>query len=235
MYLQPKLIFGCLILVLCFSCTEKLSTENKAEGVITYDVTFPFNQDDILVNVFPTEMIIEFDETHMHASLESRGGIIANEFIVDNATHELNQLLRSFNDRYAMHLDDQGVKNMLTIMPEMRLTPTDRTDTLAGYLCHITIAEFTTDSVPAIELWHTGELDIKNPNWWNQFFLCDQILLGYEVEQYGMRMKLRAKKVELKEVNDDNFNMPAGYESVDYEGMDGKIKALLEQYTSNDR
>ena len=128
-----------------------------------------------------------------------------------------------------MVLNETGVNDMVGSMPRMTITPTNETDSVAGYLCKKSIAIFNNDSVPPIELWHTDQIDIPNPNWCNQFYDCNEVLLGYEVEQYGMRMRLRARNVMPKEVPATRFDYPDGYESKDYLGMRAHMENLLGQ------
>jgi hypothetical protein len=224
------------IVILSFffvQCNEGEEKPDFNQGVITYDVTFPFNQDDILIHVFPTEMTMEFKEDKMHGKLKTLGSVVQTDFIVDNKAREFNQLLKAFEDRYVLSLDSRGVDEMLKTVPRMKLIPTEETDSLAGYLCKKTIATFTNDSVPAIELWHTDEIDIKTPNWCNQFFELDEVLLGYEVEEYGMRMRLRAREVKYEEISDKQFEIPANHSAVDLANMRSKIIELLETFMQN--
>lgn len=211
-------------------CKEAEESPNFDEGVIVYEVTFPFNQDDLLIHLFPGEMEMEFKQDKIHGRLKTVGNIVQTDFIVDNKSREFNQLLKAFEDRYVLSLDEKGVAGMLSTLPQMKLTPTEETDSLAGYLCRKTIAEFTNDSVPNIELWHTSEIDIDSPNWCNQFNALDEVLLGYEIEEYGMRMRLRATEVKYVEVKDENFGIPPDHKSVDLANMRAKIFELMETY-----
>jgi len=94
----------------------------------------------------------------------------------------------------------------------------------------MTIAEFVGDSVPSVELWHTSDINLNSPNWYNQYNKLEEVLLGYEMEQYGMRMKLRARTVIIESVADDVFSEPDGYNMVSVTEMDAQIRALMEEY-----
>lgn len=223
-------LLSLIILVFLTQCKEVEESSSFDEGVIVYEVTFPFNQDDLLIHLFPGEMMMEFKQDKIHGRLKTVGNIVQTDFIVDNKSREFSQLLKAFEDRYVLSLDEKGVAQMLETMPKMKLIPTEETDSLAGYLCRMTIAEFTTDSVPSIELWHTNEIDIESPNWCNQFNGLDEVLLGYEIEEYGMRMRLRAKEVKYIEVSDEQFAVPSDHNSVDLANMRAKIFELMETY-----
>jgi hypothetical protein len=222
-------LFGILLLS---SCSPNADEKKFSEGTIIYDVTFPFQQNDILVNLYPSEMIMDFKDDKVRMSMQSLGGLVATEFVVDNGTHEFSQILRALKERHFMSLDEAEVGEMVNSMPKMILTPTDETDSLAGYLCKKTIAIFDSDSVPPIELWHTDQIDLTNPNWCNQFYESKDVLLGYEIEQYGMRMRLRARSVMPADVPETRFVLPEGYAELDYLGMRAHVKDLLGQFQS---
>lgn len=212
------------------SCNDSTTQREFTEGVIEYEVSFPFDQDDMLINLYPQKMVMNFDNGQIQAELRSLGGIVTSRFYVDNNTQHFSQVLKSFDEKVAMHLDAGGVENMLSKMPTMVLDPTGEIDTVAGFACHKTIANFASDSVPPIVLYHTPDIKILEPNWWNQFNECSEVLLGYEVEQYGMRMRLLATHVRIEEVDDSVFDIPDGHEEVDWEGMQTKIEGLLDQF-----
>jgi hypothetical protein len=230
---MERRIYGVVIGILAIAmvgCDNSDKQCEFSEGVIEYEVSFPFDQDDMLINLYPKKMMMSFDNGQIMAELRSLGGIVTSQLYVDNNTERFSQVFKSFDEIVAMNLDATGVKDMLGNMPRMVLEPTVEKDSIAGFLCSKTIANFASDSVPAIALYHTSEIEIPNPNWWNQFNVCDEVLLGYEVEQYGMRMRLRATSVRVDDIDDSIFSVPEGYAVVDWMGMQEKIEGLLDQY-----
>lgn len=212
-----------LILVGCSSPEHSA----KNQGIITYDVSFPFNQNELLSYIYPEEMEVAFRDHEITGEIEAMGGIVANRFVVDNRGQIFDQFLKTNKGRFHMALDSVGMIEMLLASPQMKLMPTDRVDTLAGYACKLTIAEFKSDSVPPIELWHTAAIPVENPNWCNPYHGLDEFLLGYDVEYLGMRMRVRAREVDLTDVGDSRFELLNGYEEVDYAGMQDHVNELL--------
>ena len=227
-------IFAILGILFLASCSSNTEEAKFSEGTIIYDVTFPFQKDDILVNLYPSEMIMDFKDDQVRMSMQSLGGLVATEFVLNNGTREFSQILRALKERHIMNLDEGEVKEMVNSMPRMIMTPTNETDSLAGYLCKKTIAVFDSDSVPPIELWHTDQIDLNNPNWCNQFYDSKEVLLGYEIEQYGMRMRLRARSAMPTEVPDSRFDLPVDYTELDYLGMRNHVENLLGQFMSKE-
>lgn len=221
-------LFGFLLML--GSCLGETLGSSVDEGVIEYDVSFPYLENSVLKNVFPEEMVFHFKDGMVHGELKSLGGIVATEYIANGNDKELTQMLKAFKDRYAMILSEGDVNEMLKEMPGVTFERTAETDTIAGYLCTKTIANFTIDSVPPIVLYHTNEIDIDNPNWFTQFSAIDEVLLAYEVEQYGMRMKLRARNVRKEEVSDEKFLVPEQYKMIDRAEMEKHVDDMIKEF-----
>ena len=221
----PLLMLCFVFVVYCCGCG--LKSEKPVQGVIVYDVTFPYLKDKILLNVFPEEMIVSYKGDQTHGMLKSLGGIVASEFIANEKERSFCQLLKAFQDRYVMELSENEVKQFVSSLPAMTFEPTNETDSVAGFLCKKTIANFQLDSVPPVVLYHTTEIQLKNPNWYSQYQEIDGVLLGYEVEQYGMRMKLTAKSVEIAEVKDELFEVSPKYQRINSQEMKQVIDSLI--------
>ena len=227
-------LFFLLLSFVLFSSRCNLDNEKPIQGVIVYDVTFPYLKNKVLLNVFPEEMVVSFKGDQTHGMLKSLGGIVASEFISNEKERSFCQLLKAFQDRYVMELSENEVVDFVKTMPAMTFESTNETDSLAGYLCKKTIANFQLDSVPPVILYHTTEIKLNNPNWYSQYQEIDGVLLGYEVEQYGMRMKLIAKSVESKGINDKIFEISSKYERINSEEMNRMIDSLIGNFGNQD-
>lgn len=133
-----------------------------------------------------------------------------------------------------MELNEKQVFQYIANMPSMRLEPTGEKDSVAGFLCDKTIAHFNIDSVPPVILYHTKEIPLKQPNWYTQYKDVDGVLLGYELEQYGMRMKLLAKEVRLEPISEDHFTIDQEYMKINTERMEQVIDSLMLSFGASD-
>lgn len=201
-----------------------------AEGIIYYDVSFPFLEGNILQNVFPEEMKLAFKDDRMYGEIRSLGGIAKTSFISDNNKQEIYQMLKNYSEHTYIKLDKRGVHDFLRDQPKVRYEKTSDSVDVAGYRCAVTIAHFVIDSVPPIELLHTNEIDIKNPNWYNPFHEIDEVLLGYEVEQFGMRMKLVARQVKKREIDEAKFILPEKYVEVTLDDLREELQTMLSDF-----
>jgi hypothetical protein len=218
----------CLCSALAFnSCTFE---RPDAEGVIYYDLEFPFLEDNMLKNVFPEEMKLYFKDDKMYGEVRSLGGIVTTSFIADNEEKTITQMLKNYSDYYCSTLDEPNVRQSLSGHPGIRYEATERTELVAGYMCKVTIAHFLTDSVPPITLLHTDEIDIESPNWYSPFHEISEVLLGYEVEQFGMRMKLRANTVAKKVVEDQMLVKRDKYQEIPVQELSEMMSGMLTDF-----
>lgn len=218
------------VVILLLSAAGCAMPGKPDEGIIVYDVTFPFLEDNILKNVFPEEMKFYYKEDQVKAELRSLGGIVTTGFVASEEDRILKQLLKNYQDRLMVVLNEDETNALIKRQPQLRLVSTDEQVEVAGYMCEVTIAEFTSDSMPPVRLLHTTELGIENPNWFNQYHEIEGVLLGYELEQFGMRMKLSAREVLHNEVNPEVFNVDADYRVVSTDEFRSTITGLLSEF-----
>lgn len=231
----PILVLISLCLSVLFILTScEGSSEQSIEGSITYDVTFPYVKNKVLLNVFPEEMTMTFKNEQTHSILQSLGGIVSTEFIANEKERTFSQYLKAFQERYSMELSEKQVFQYIANMPSMRLEPTGEKDSVAGFLCDKTIAHFNIDSVPPVILYHTKEIALNQPNWYTQYKDVDGVLLGYELEQYGMRMKLLAKEVKLEPISENRFIIDQEYMKINTERMEQVIDSLMLSFGASD-
>ncbi len=211
-------------------CSMTPKSTNQMEGRIVYDVTFPFEANTIMMDLFPKEMTFHFKGNMMHGEVNSSYEMLTSDFVIDNNKMAMTQMLKNMSERYALNLEGDDVAEWLKQYPELRLEQTTETVNIAGYVCNKTLAHFQNDSLPVIELYHTKGLGIDNRNWWNQYSGIEGFLLGYDIQQYGKRMRMRAREVHFEQVDDKQFEVPANYKRVDMQEMNKQLVAVVEEF-----
>lgn len=230
MILIVKRILFVIALVSIFSCGEGGIFNRKNEGIIIYDVTFPYEAQTIRLELYPKEMTFEFSKGLVKASLSSSFGVVSTEVIIDNEEKKYAQVLKTFGDQYIMKLDENSIHTWTSKNIPDRVEETSDTLTIAGYLCKKSIAYYDKAGLPPISLYYTKELHIDYSNWWNQYDQVDGFLLGYELEQYGKRMRLTAREITFQEVAPEVFNLPTEAAETDAQGMTEKIDKLMSEF-----
>lgn len=230
--LSTRSLSLCIFMALClgWGCGEGKILGKKNQGIIVFDVSFPYEQNTLLLELFPREMVMEFKGDLTHSSVKSSYGVVATDFIINHDEKTITQLLKSFSDKYSLQLQGSQVNQWLAQYPPVRIEYTRDTESIAGYHCNKAIAYFESDSLPAIELFYTKDLELDHTNWWNQFNGIDGCLLGYDIEQYGKRMKLRARTVSFEEISNERFKVPTNYQPIDMIGMKNEIDKVVAEF-----
>lgn len=207
------------------------SEDATPQGVIVYNVSYPVLEHSILENVLPSEMTILYKGDMARGQLRSVGGIVNSEFISNQQTKMFKQLLKSYQDYYVCELDQEGVNEFISTFPSLRFEKTAETINVAGFNCEVTLAynNDNPDESP-MRVYHTKELNISNPNWYTQFNEIDGVLMGYELEQFGMTMRLEAKEVLERPVEDAAFLVDGKYQSVNSDEMESKFQHLISEF-----
>lgn len=223
-----------ILLLSLVSCGGGNIFNRKNEGIIFFDVSFPYEPNSIRLELYPKEMTFEFHKDQMHASISSSFGVVATDIFIDNKNQQFTQILKSFGDHYSMSLNESNIKTWTNRQQITRIEHTSDTLTIAGFLCKKSIAYLPNDSLPPIQLYFTDEIKIDQTNWWNQFDEIEGCLLAYEVEQYGKRMRLVAREVRFQDVAPESFTVPAGATAVDADGMYDQMDKLMSEFMGSE-
>lgn len=236
MKIQKYIGLGCAVLALSLftGCEEgKIPfLKNKKEGYIRYEVSFP-NETGLMAQFYPKEMMFYFNENEAHAILASSYNVVTTDFFIGQKDEFFSHYFKSYGDKQVLHMHHQNIHEWLKRYPDVRLEKTKEKMEIAGYSCEKTIAHFLNDSLPIIELYSTTDFGPKDKNWWNKFEGLDGVLMGYEVNLYGKRMKLRAAEVVFGKQDPSVFVRPEGYRSVNFDQMDSSLKALSSVFSNS--
>jgi hypothetical protein len=213
-----------------FSCESVQKLGKGLEGKIVYDLTFPYEEQSVLMDLYPTEMVFHFKDELMHSEIRSSYDILTTDLIIDHDDKTFIQMLKNMSKRVAMKLGEDETIAWYQRYPKYSFEQTGETINIAGYVCVKTIAKADADSLPAIELYHTKGLGIETSNWWNPFSQIDGFLLGYDVEQYGMCMRLRAREVSFEKIAPEKFTLPANYEIITPDLMNKELNEVIAEF-----
>lgn len=222
--------FVFLLLLLCMSCSDIKSTFFKggiSEGIIKYDLTFPYLDEDQMqvANLLPDEMVYTFQKNETQSEISSIGFkavVHSNE-----QKKEVNQYIKVLSKKVMCNYNEHGVKELIKSYPDLHVIKTSETDTIAGILCKKAIGVFSDIAKPSMEIYYTEEFDVNTPNWCNQFADIDGVLMGFEMEQFNLRMRMLAYEFvnitdqEIEFMKDDSYN------EVDARGMTHELEEIF--------
>ena len=198
---------------------EKVVTPKISEGVIHFELSYPYYEDAFMASIMPDEMEMTF-KNNIYRNHVSKGGLFSSTVIADCNNETLILFLDLGPKRIYCALDNSLAKEMLMKYPIPDILQVSEFDSIAGTFCEKknAIFDYLADGYD-VELYETFDVDIKNSNWCNQYSEIDGVLLGYEIKQFGIQARMIATKMDTVAVNDSIFNVPQGYKEVTLERM----------------
>jgi GLPGLI family protein len=221
------------VLTSLYSCEEFKNNFRKgiSEGVINYKISFPnAGRDQMMTSLLPEKMVFTFKDNNSIAEFETIGGVFNSRTVALQDSSLINSYLKLFKKKIVLQLDETGLETMLAEQPAMTIIDTDITDTIAGYLCRKAIAVYDDISIPEISLYYTEKIDFKDPNWCNQYRDIDGVLLSYEIEQFGIRMRFDATSIEEIKVQENTFSPLKDFKIVSFEEMKVEMQKIIETF-----
>jgi hypothetical protein len=201
------------------SSCEEVVTPKISEGVIHFELSYPYYEDAFMASIMPDEMEMTF-KNNVYRNHVSKGGLFSSTVIADCNNETLLLILDLGPKRIYCTLDKSLTDIMLMNYPVPDILKVSEFDSIAGTFCEKKNAIFDhlADGYD-VELYETFDIDIKNSNWCNQYSEIDGALLGYEIKQFGIQARMIATKIDTVVVNDSIFNVPQGFKEVTLERM----------------
>lgn len=229
-WMAPILIMT-LLIAACSSITNEVFDSRISEGIIEYDISFPEMDDQsITATLLPETMEYCFKENSFSSQFEAAGGVFKNRILADSEAKKVDHELKVFRKKVKVEMNDSDVLKMLAEYPKMTIIETEDTDTIAGFHCQKALVIFEDIDVPEIEIYYTKDIKMKTPNWCTQYRDIDGVLMAYEIEEFGIRMKLVASSVEHKPLDPSSMQVEEDYTSISRESMDIELAQLVETF-----
>lgn len=215
------------IFIVIFSFTSCGEKDNRIkEGIIDYDVTYPYFKDPFMKAQMPKKMTFEFKNNKYKNSIER--AIFGTSLISNCEDSTLIMTFRFGKKQIYSELDAALTDTMIHKNGIPDIISLNKTDSLAGVLCtkYMGVFDNLNDGYDG-EVFETEEIGINAPNWCNPYRELDGVLLGYEVDQFGLQMRFRATQITDTIVSDSTFMIPANYKKVPLERMLYEIEELF--------
>lgn len=229
-WMAPIFIMLTLV-VACNKISDQVFDSRINEGVIEYQITFPESRDEsITAGLLPDKMTYAFKETGFASNFQTAGGMFKNNIVADLKAKSLEHSLKVFRKKIKVKMDETDILKMLAEYPRMTVVRTNDIDTIAGYPCKKALIVFEEVGQKEIEVYYTDRIKMKNPNWCTQYHEIEGVLMAYEVEQFGIRMRLKAQSVQSKKTSEEDFVKNEDYKSISKEMMDVELAQLVETF-----
>lgn len=229
-WLTPLLIMAFLV-VACTQISNQVFNKKLTAGEIIYEISFPdAGPESITASLLPDRMSYTFSETGFATHFESAGGVFQNRIIADETNRTLHHQVKVFRKKIEVKMDETGVMKRLAERPKTHVIHTAGVDTIAGYPCKKAVIVFEDVDRPDMEVYYTDKIKMKSPNWCTEYHEIDGVLLAYEVEEFGIRMRLRATSIRPLDTPAPQEQALPDYTLVTEEVMDVEINQLKETF-----
>jgi hypothetical protein len=217
--IQLYILFYGLVLA---SCTNS----NITEGVIEYEISYPgLDISEFMLKMLPSKMIMKFKDNKFKTII-SKGKMNTTALIADCHNKTLLSSFRFGNKKLMVDFTQKEINTMLNELPLVTYLDVKGKDTCAGFNVLKKVAVFKeVNSAPA-ELWYTNEIELENPNWIYPYNKINGVLLMYELERYGLRMRFKATKFINESIDDAEFEAPIGFKKVSFKEYDESVRDI---------
>ncbi len=203
------------------SCREGLSSKGIDEGVIEFEISYPNPPEDKYVErMLPSTMNFKFKEGLTKSEVSISMGMIKMFYISDARKKEMTELVKFMPNKYSYTMDQNGVQNEISKLPNHRVELVEGTKIIAGYTCKKATVYIDGENPRSFDVYYTNEIDIPDANWYNPYKEIEGVLLEYEIERFNVLMHLTASKVEPANFEEGEFTSPEEYDVVDKSEME---------------
>ena len=224
--------FIVLILVQC----ESSKIKQPSGGEIIYEISYPCleKNEKSLSFLLPKKMIMTFSNDEYKNEFifpikSSSLGLINNSY-----KKNANLLFGLGNNKKYTIVDSNNVDFLLEDLPKFKKTTYISQDVFfLDKPCNkIKIKSLKNDSI--YEIITLKDLKIKNVNWCTPFYMIDDVLMEYSVEQYGMEMHFKATSIRNISPEDDFLLLEEKYTFSTMKEYLKEIKAMLSIFDCNE-
>ena len=178
-----------------------------------------------IANLLPDEMVYSFTKTESQAYISSIG--FKTVVHAKQKTKELNHFVKVLSKKVKCAYDQMGVVQLLTTYPDIKIIKTNEVDTVAGVICKKAIGVFSDINQPSMDIYYTEAFNVKTPNWCNQFAELDGTLMAFEMEQFNLRMRLKAFEIAETTSEEIDFMTDDSYKDVNALEMNHELEEIF--------
>lgn len=211
------------------SCKNMMTSKNINEGIIEFEVTYLDDErQNPLIALLPTNMTLKFKDNSTVSHIEGFFGTFRLTYISDSKKGINASLLKVLDKKYIYEVDTTQQAFGYEAMRNLKIENTGKTKLVAGYACQE--AKFICEEISKepLMIYYTNEIEISNPNTNNPFRQINGVLLEFQVKLNDINMKFVAKKVKRENIEDKDFEVPAGYLKV----TKAEMEKILESFNN---
>ena len=212
--------FVIAVLTFVFSGCDELGILKIKEGEITYKVSYPGQEDNMMTAIMPTKMSLKFKKDKTISEINAGMGLFYMCLITNPENKTLIQQVKVLSEQKGITFSEADLKKILSQEPKMKIELKNETKEIAGYKCKKASIFFPDEERESFDIFYTKQIQITNPNWYNQFSQIDGVILEYQVKRWGIETRFEAISVEKKQIDEKIFEPSSEYRAVSQEEID---------------
>ena len=223
-----------LSLLMFLSCDSGNKTINQ--GKIEYEISYPCleKNHESLIFLLPKKMVMTFNNNFYKNEFifPTKGSELG--LINDCNSKNLKLIFGLGNNKKYTSLDSNSIYYLLDDLPDYEII--DSAGSSINYLesnCkQIKVKSLKNDSIYDIVV--SNEIDITDVNWCTPFNEIPNVLLDYNIKQYGMEMHLKAININKESVEKNFIQLDNAYNYLKIKKYLSEIKVMLSIFKCND-
>jgi hypothetical protein len=223
-------IWGIFFSIICISftaCSDKKISGKIDQGTIVFDIAYINNSGKSFpLHLLPKTMEMKFNQNFVSYIIEDRVGLFSIRNITNLKKQSHLTLIKVFDKKYVFNGNSKEPPVFFKDNKPYVVTVLKDTLRLAGMPCNKALVADITNS-KAFAVFYTSNIDVPNPNNNTPYEKVNGVLLTFEIQMKSLEMKLTAKKVTKKSINDQDFLLPEGYKLISRSQMEEIINTLL--------
>lgn len=210
------------------SCRSGAIRDDVDEGKIIYDIEIVGdNLDPFMVSMMPSQAEFFFKKEKTAMFLSSKGNLVRFAAFSNGKKKEITQEIKLMNKKVKAKFDARQIFFYMD-HPSFTIVETTHKDTIAGMNGNMSLVIYDEIGERESSLIYSSNIEVLNPNWYNIYNDIPYVLLQYEYNQFGLRLRLKARSVEFLKIDDGFFNSSSEYREVTPEEFVEEIKIIAE-------
>lgn len=191
-------------------------------GTVVYNISYEMeNMDPQLASFLPKTMKLTVKAPFSKSEINM--GMGSNVSIFNAETKTGVTLMDMMGQKFAIRISDAEVNKELEAAGDVEVVKLDETKEIAGYACKKALVKVK-ETGDELIVFYTDELSTGLENSNNPIFKdIDGLMLEFQMVQKGMSMHFTAVSLDKRKVNDDEFEVPEGFEEITKEEMESKF------------
>ena len=183
--------------------------------------------DPFMVSMMPSQAEFYFKKEKTAMFLSSKGNLVRFAAYSNGEEKIITQEIKLMNKKVKADFNAREIF-IYTDHPSFTIIQTDFKDSLAGTYANVDLVIYDQINKKEAELLYSTEINVINPNWYNIYNDIPYVLLQYEYDQFGLKLRLKARSLEFMKLDKDVFSSSDEYREVSPEEFVDEVKVIAE-------